>query len=205
MKLLEAIEIKGRPFEIPDCSRDDLPQFFVDLGFKRGVEIGVMHGNLSELFAKAGLEHYAIDPWLTYEDFPNQGGQAREDKIYEHARKLLGQYPNCKIIRKTSMQALSKFKDGSLDYVYIDGNHHLKYITEDLCCWAKKLRPGGIMSGHDYVYFGATHPMNICHVPYAIKAYVHSYNVENFWVLGSKNPKEGEVRDKWRSWMWFHK
>ncbi len=31
MKLIDGIKLKGAPAEIPDCSRDDLPQFFVEM------------------------------------------------------------------------------------------------------------------------------------------------------------------------------
>ena len=44
MKLRDAIKEKGNPFWIPDCTRDELPQFFVELDFKVGVEVGVSRG-----------------------------------------------------------------------------------------------------------------------------------------------------------------
>ena len=55
MDLIEGIKHKGRPFEIPDCSRDNLPKFFKQMGYKAGAEIGVYMGAFSEKFCKAGL------------------------------------------------------------------------------------------------------------------------------------------------------
>jgi hypothetical protein len=49
------------------------------------------------------------------------------------------------------MDALRHFKDGTLDFVYIDGNHEWPYVTHDIFYWAKKVKPGGIVSGHDYI------------------------------------------------------
>jgi len=84
MKLIDGIKLKGKPAEIPDCTRDDLPQFFVDMGFKVGAEIGVARGKYSEKFCKVGLKLYSIDPWLMH-------GQAAEKhksvrvRHYNHA------------------------------------------------------------------------------------------------------------------------
>lgn len=201
--LVEGVKLKGRPAEIPNCSRDDLPQFFVDMGFKVGAEIGVYKGEFSEKLCRAGLHLYAIDPWRIYKDFDNPRGQERLDFQYEHTKRVLSPYPNCKIIRKTSMEAVEHFKDNSLDFVYIDANHEFRYIAEDLAEWTKKVRPGGIVSGHDYFYVKTgTNDIN-WHVAYVLKAYTGAYNILNWYVLGSKNPKPGEKRDKWRSWMFF--
>jgi hypothetical protein len=43
------------------------------------------------------------------------------------------------------------FKDNSLDYIYIDGNHDYDHAKQDLKLWWPKLRPGGLMAGHDYL------------------------------------------------------
>lgn len=202
MKLLEAIKnYRGSPFEIPDCSRDDLPQLFIDLGFKVGAEIGVYKGEYTKKFLDTGLSMYGIDPWLDYPSYKNTGGQKRIDFLYEHAQRSLSSYPNCKIIRKTSMEALSDFEDESLDFVYIDANHLLKYVIDDICEWSKKVKKGGVVAGHDYFY-EKRDKINLIHVPFAIKAFTESYGIENWFVLGSEKAEANERRDKWRSWMW---
>ncbi len=201
MKLIDAIKEKGRPFEIPDCSRDDLPQFFVDMGFKTGAEIGVYKGEFSEKLAKAGLKLYAIDPWQIYKGFENPRGQARLDFQYEHTQRVLAPFPNAEIIRKTSMEAVEDFEDESLDFVYIDANHEFRYIAEDLAEWTKKVRKGGIVAGHDYFFVKTGTGAQIWHVAYVLKAYVAAFGITNWFLLGSKDKKEGEKRDKWRSWM----
>ncbi len=69
MKIIDGIKLKGLPAEIPDCGRDDLPQFFVDMGFKVGAEIGVLRGEFTEKLCQAGLKVYAVDPWKNYLDY----------------------------------------------------------------------------------------------------------------------------------------
>ncbi len=204
MDLVEAIKKhSGFPFEIPDTSRDDLPDFFADLGFKIGAEIGVYKAEFTEKLAKTGLKIYGIDPWIIYKYFDNPRGQKRMDFLYEHSLRVLKPYPNATLIRKTSMEAVKDFPDNSLDFVYIDANHEFKYIAEDLYEWTKKIKRGGIVSGHDYFYLKSGTGKEHWHVAYVLDAYLKAFGIKNFYVLGSKNPKEGERRDKWRSWMFL--
>lgn len=202
MKLIEGIKHKGRPFEIPDCSREDLPQFFVEMGYKVGAEIGVYKGEYTKQFLDAGIKMYAIDPWFDYPEYHNSRGQKRLNSQYEYAKRILAPYTNCTIIRKTSMEAVRDFPDESLDFVYIDANHLLKYVIEDICEWSKKVRNGGVISGHDYIFEKREHS-NVVHVPYALKAYTDAYDIKNWYVLGRKKMFKGEKRNRWRSWMWI--
>lgn len=203
MKLIDGLKQKGRPFEIPDCSRDDLPQFFVDIGFKVGAEIGVDKGEFSEKIARTGLKLFAVDPWHYDDDYFDRHSQNRLDSFYERTKAILSPFSNAKIIRKTSMEAVKDFPNDSLDYVYIDGNHQLKYVIEDLVEWSKKVRPGGIISGHDYIYTNPKTQAGICHVIYAVNAFTAAYKIRNWYLLGRGERREGEVRDRFRSWMWI--
>ncbi len=47
---------------VPDCSRNELPQFLKTMGCKTGAEIGVYRGEFTERFCKAGLKIFGIDP-----------------------------------------------------------------------------------------------------------------------------------------------
>src|SRR4051812_43338281 len=130
MRLIDGIkELKGCPAEIPDCSRDDLPQLFVDMGFKVGAEIGVLKGEFTKKLLDVGLQVYGIDSWLDYSGYKHSRGQKRQDFLYEHTQRLLAPYPKCKILKKTTMDAINDFEDESLDFVYIDANHLLQYAV----------------------------------------------------------------------------
>lgn len=203
MKLIDAIKIKQGRFEIPDCTRDDLPGFFVEMGYKVGAEIGVWKGKFTREFCRAGLKMYAVDPWEIYDDFNEKPGwpkdlQTEQDTFYKIATwKLRGL--DCEIIRKKSMDAVVRFKDNSLDFVYIDGHHGFRYFAEDLCEWSKKVRPGGVVSGHDYI--GASDWT--CHVKWVVDAYVQAFGIKDWYILGTEARVRGETRDRCRSWMWI--
>jgi hypothetical protein len=200
-----SIEIKeqGRPYQIPDCNRDDLPEFFVQQGYKVGAEIGTSKGVFAEKFGKAGLKLYCIDPWLDYPDYSRGDEKWQQDLNlqYNRTRELLEPY-DCILIRKKSMAALSEFEDESLDFVYIDGNHEFMYVLNDIHEWSKKVKKGGCICGHDY-FHSNPHGFEIIKVKEAVDVYTKHYGIKNWYVLGRKEKIEGEKRDNFRSFMWF--
>lgn len=49
-----------------------------------------------------------------------------------------------------TVEAAKEIKDKSLDFVYIDAGHSFEEVKADYEAWLPKVRPGGIISGHDY-------------------------------------------------------
>jgi hypothetical protein len=125
--------------------RDDLAVLFAELGFNKGVEIGVEKGLYSEVLCKANpnLHLLSIDPWQAsaYEHSSHgvDTDQSQYDERYAETIERLAPY-NCAVIRKTSMEAVKDIADESLDFVYIDGNHDFVNFTNDLHYWRKKVR-----------------------------------------------------------------
>jgi len=189
MKLIDAFKNKkGAPFLIPDCSREELPEFFKQMGYTVGAEIGVYKGEFTEHFCKAGLKMFAIDPWHSYGGSGrSQKLQERQNFLYGHASRLLGKYNDCTIIRKTSMDAVDSFKDNSLDFVYIDGNHSFSHAAEDIQRWAYKVRKGGIVAGHDYYCTDPASSNVVCHVGAVIDAYVRAFGIKIGILLVDQN------------------
>lgn len=206
MKLVEGIKHEGRPFLIPDCKRQTLPAFFKAMGYKVGVEIGTAHGRFMEYFCKEGLVMYGVDPWF---GFKGQGrlteGEDVQNEYFEETKARLKGYANCTLIRKTSMEAVREFEDASLDFVYIDGNHDFSYITEDIREWEKKVRPGGVVSGHDY--WDSTYSLRkrvVCHVKPAVDIYVKTFGIKNFYIFGAvKDFSQHLSEETYNSWMWI--
>jgi hypothetical protein len=99
------------------------------------------------------------------------------------------------------MEALTDFKDGSLDFVYIDGNHDFRHVAEDLFEWSKKVRSGGVVSGHDY-YCTIPQARNvICQVKHVVDAFVKTYQIPSFYTVGEINPHERRG-DSTKTWFW---
>lgn len=53
-------------------------------------------------------------------------------------------------IRGESYEVCNKFDDESVDFVFIDGDHHYEIVLKDIQGWFPKVKKGGIISGHDY-------------------------------------------------------
>lgn len=178
-------------------NRDLLPQFFVEKGFKVGAEIGVYKGEFTKLFCDSGLKIYAVDPWKAFNSQGRtQAIQERQDFLYEHTKRALSQCPKCTIIRKTSADALSDFKDGSLDFVYIDGDHTFKHVAFDIEEWTKKVRKGGIVAGHDYYCTPVGANNVIMQVKHVVDAYAETFGVE-VHVFGQDNSTKNNSYPSW--------
>jgi len=205
MRLVDALKETGQPFRIPDADRNDLPQLMKDLGLRVGAEIGVDKGKYTEVWGKAGLKMYAIDPWRYYGDYQHPKGQERLDEIYEHAKKRLAPY-DVEIIKKTSMEAVGDFTEGSLDFVYIDGHHGFKYVAEDLWEWSKIVKKGGIIAGHDFALTKHNEMKDpfVLHVKHVLFGYTAALHIKNWYVIGSDKSLPGEKREMFRSWFWIN-
>lgn len=135
-------------------NRIELAKHFNKLGFKNGAEIGVAGGHFSLELCKAidGLKLFCVDPWNTYKENKRGGGQEQHDDNFEKTKEKLYGY-DVEFIKDFSTNALKVIKDKSLDFVYIDGNHDFDYVMEDIIGWARKVKKGGIIAGHDYYHF----------------------------------------------------
>lgn len=123
-----------------------------------GVEIGVQKGNFSELILRQwkGRLHYSVDPWrefkaTDYADVANVS-QAQHDEFYRTTIQRLMPFQDRSVIwRMTSKEAAGLIRDQALDFCYLDGDHSQQGVREDLELWYPKIKPGGILGGHDYI------------------------------------------------------
>jgi len=148
-------------------TRGHLAEFLGENGFNVGAEIGVKIGRFSTKLCdkNPNLKLYCIDPWMGYN---SKYGDEKQQRIYEKFLKRIGGY-NIEVIRKTSMEAFPLFKDGSLDFIFIDGNHKFDYVMLDIIHWTKKVKHDGLIMCHDF------YPFDDCGVWDAVKAYTHSH------------------------------
>ena len=141
------------PIKVPIDKPRGLPNLFRELGFKVGAEIGVNKGHFSKWLCYKMRRNkpklFLIDPYKSYKEYSEYLDQNEMDFLYEQAQKRLAPF-NCEFVKKMSMEAIKDFNDNSLDFVFIDGNHDFRYVVDDIDEWSKKVKPGGIISGHDY-------------------------------------------------------
>ena len=128
-------------------NRKDLAKLFVGVG----AEIGVERAVFSQEIAKNCTKLYCVDPWKKYSGYRDHVTQKDLDTFFEESKEKMKSY-NCEFIRKFSMDAVKDFADESLDFVYIDANHEYENVRDDIIEWSKKVKKGGVVSGHDFVF-----------------------------------------------------
>ena len=52
----------------------------------------------------------------------------------------------------TSEDAARVMENQLFDFVFLDGDHRYQYISQDIALWLPKVKPGGVIGGHDYEY-----------------------------------------------------
>jgi Methyltransferase domain len=123
-----------------------------------GVEIGVQEGKFSELLLGTwnGRHLISVDPWLQapateYVDIANIA-QAEHDRFHQETMDRLVRFGDRSTIwRMTGEEAAERLPHHSLDFVYLDARHDYESVLRDLEDWIDKVRPGGVLAGHDYV------------------------------------------------------
>lgn len=190
--------------EIPDVTRDDLAELFAELEFNRGVEIGTEFGVYALTLCRANpkLKLFCVDPYESYSDYREHKSQEKLDRMYEEATRLLAPPFKVWFHRERSVKASEQYAKESVDFVYIDGNHSLPYVIDDLQAWVPKVRKGGIVSGHDYIRRNNSLRYQ-CHVVEAVNAWVQCYQVNPLFIVGTKDEVAGQKRDIIRSWFWI--
>jgi hypothetical protein len=124
----------------------------------RAVEVGVASGFFSEYLLShwRGAHLLSVDPWSEappdeYVDVSNRS-QEEHERAYERATERLARFgERSSVWRMASVEAAAQIPPGSLDFAYLDARHDYESVMEDLEAWFDKVRPGGILAGHDYL------------------------------------------------------
>ena len=133
--------------------RSDLGQFLNALGLTgRGAEIGVYRGDFSrEVLAQwHGSEWCLIDPWVASDDYLRLHAAVSWDMeaAYSEVQRLAAAESRVRLFRTAS----TDWRDTEpFDVVYIDGSHDFQSVSTDLNHWWERLKPGGLLCGHDYL------------------------------------------------------
>ena len=86
-----------------------------------------------------------------------------------------------------SVPASKLYEDGSLDFVFLDGDHAYPSIRADIDAWRPKVRRGGILSGHDYT------PL----MPDVVRAVDETFERFEIW----PGTRFGKEQYFWPSWV----
>lgn len=132
-------------------------------GGERFVEVGSWLGRSAALMGveikNSGkeIEFFCVDPWT-------DGGPDLRDTSYFKDLKaspydlfIKNTAPVAEFIkpmRMSSVEASRGFKDASVDFIMLDGDHNYEGIRADIDAWLPKMKKGAIISGDDYLWPG---------------------------------------------------
>ncbi len=117
------------------------------LQFRRDVNVVMVDPWLSGLI-DPGL---IVPAWLDSGSKMALADQSEVEAIHNSVVEKTRQFgERARILRMESVEAAQQFAGGSLDMVFIDANHSLEAVRSDIAAWLGKVKPGGIIGGHDY-------------------------------------------------------
>ena len=120
------------------------PQTVVELGTQSGNSFSAMAQAVLQL--QLGASCYAVDTW---EGDPHTGGYGEE--VFTEWSAFHDQQFGAfsRLVRSTFDEALSKFPDGSIDLLHIDGFHTYDAVRHDFESWLPKLSARSVVILHD--------------------------------------------------------
>jgi predicted O-methyltransferase YrrM len=122
-------------------------------GFKSIIEIGTAYaGNAFHLLSNTDIDSLiCIDPYKYYPAMPGFTCQEEYDILYSFAQDRLSDFVISEVLRLTSKEAI-KILD-PVDLIFLDGDHNYDTVLWECQNYSKLVKPGGILSGHDYNIF----------------------------------------------------
>jgi hypothetical protein len=143
---------------------DDCHQFYADLvsGAKQPahfVEVGSWMGrsaaSMAESIRDQGklIRFDCVDTWKgsEYGSHPAKVAamETTLDQQFRFNLRRFGLWPYVNQVDASSVEAASTYEDESLDMVMLDADHRTEAVLADLDAWMPKLKPGGVICGHD--------------------------------------------------------
>lgn len=163
-------------------------------GYQNVVEVGVAFGGNAEyLLRHTSIQKYTgVDPYVPYDPedgfhqqvshLSTRGAQYAFDCLFNWVNTIrLAPYgERYQLIRKSSVEAAADFEDGSLDCVFIDGDHRYDAVLQDLRAWFPKVKPGCLILGDDYYMED---------VSVAVERFFGEYGTPPFFLLSDEGYK----------------
>ena len=128
----------------------------------RVAEIGVEKGMTATFLLKhdqAITDYYAVDPWHV----PGKSQESNDvlQSYYDNLEAWSAAEPSFQrngrravhILRHGSEEAAGQLGVDYFDMVFIDAEHTFEAVRRDIQVWKRRVRPGGILAGHDFSLF----------------------------------------------------
>lgn len=114
------------------------------------VEVGSWKGKSTDALLAGcpgivwAVDHFKGSP-TERDNFHKEATEKDVSKIF---LENVGHYDNLKLLKMDSLEAAKRFKDKSVDMVFLDGGHEYEEIKADIKAWLPKVKR--LICGHDY-------------------------------------------------------
>jgi hypothetical protein len=110
-----------------------------------GVEVGSYMGRSAAYLAVEIANQGGKGKLDLVDTFTAGASSAEVRQLLAPIERIIGDLHPC-----FSLDAATRYPDASLDYVYIDADHYYEAVCRDIDAWIPKVKPGGIIAGHDF-------------------------------------------------------
>lgn len=175
--------------KMPDHAAWGLVDLIRDLGPNvKGIEIGVQLGMNSYMLLDACpniTKIIGVDPYEPYTDWDRSITQSDQDIIYaEFMENLPLMKDRFELLKYKSVDASVYLEDDSYDFLFVDGDHSIRGVLNDLDKYVPKIKKGGIVAGHDI----GLHGVNM-----AVQGWCRRKNIDSKKVMITEN----------QAWYWI--
>jgi len=112
----------------------------------KAVEIGVAAGKNADCIRKSLRisDLFLIDSWR--EDY----GEGKAPEWLLKTKRKFESDRRVWIFIQDAIKATEFFPTEQIDYLYLDDSHNPEHLYHEIYVWWDKVKPGGIIAGHDY-------------------------------------------------------
>lgn len=128
-----------------------------------GIEIGAWKGDFSSriLSVAAPRKLYLVDPWTVSHRETHRNAWYGATNVDQNAMDIIARRVEerfsveissglVEIIRDKSAIVMPRFETGSVDFVYVDGDHSYEAVVHDVAEAVRVTKPGGLICCDDY-------------------------------------------------------
>ncbi|MFK4509240.1 class I SAM-dependent methyltransferase [Bradyrhizobium daqingense] len=121
----------------------------------RLAEVGSWLGNgstqafLGEMSDLRGARLLCVDTWKGSFGVKRHSDLVKDYDVLSTFRSNIGDTSSVDILIADSCDAASFVAESAFDLVFVDADHRYKTVVADIAAWLPKVKPGGIICGHD--------------------------------------------------------
>jgi predicted O-methyltransferase YrrM len=138
-------------------SLPERPCILVEVGSFLGASATVM-ARIIQKADRKDVRFFCVDHFKGSADQYHQALARQEGGGFRHRFEqnltAAGVRDLIEIVEGDSAASAVKFQDGCCDFVFIDAEHTYDAVKADIQAWLPKVRPGGLIAGHDFDWAG---------------------------------------------------